>query len=200
MDTIIAKLQFIITRYRARGLNNGDDLLAPADVNDIVNTEQHLGFPLPPPLHEIYAVFGGHGYIDPGTTGLFGSHRLHTPKEIASSYQMYQEAELTAIECLNANYPNDPPTSAEDLSPPPGSLPGGDLTRWHPALIPFASWDAYSLVMCRHTHRIFEFEPYQGLSDRNFKSMDQFLDAVLIAASNSDCPDVDFNTPDLESS
>lgn len=179
-EQIAAKLHMLGNRYKERGLNNGDGLLPPADVADITETERRIGFPLPEPLRAIYAVFGGQESILPGTTGIFGSHRLHTPLETAISYEMYQQAE---------RFPDN------DF-PPAGSLPGVDWLRWHPALIPFASWDAYSLVMCRHTHRIYEYEPYSGLSERKFDLIDTLLEVILQAASTSTAPSLDFISPE----
>lgn len=128
----------------------------------------------------VYAEFGGQEYIAPGITGIFGSHRLHSPSEIAENYDMFQQAE---------QFPGN------DF-PPADSLPGRDWSRWHPALIPFASWDAYHLVICRHTNRIYEFEPYGGLSERKFETMNALLEKILEAARTSAEPSLDFYSPE----
>ena len=178
MNTIATVLHELVGQYQARGLNNGGGLLPPADTSSISKTEQMLGFSLPESLRMVYGVFGGQEYIAPGITGVFGSHRLHSPSEAAATYDMFQKAE---------KFPGN------DF-PPEDSLPGPDWSRWHPALIPFASWDAYNLVICRHTNRIYEFEPYSGLSERKFETMQSLLAAVLEAARTSAEPSLDFIT------
>lgn len=181
MNTTATLLHDLVAQYQARALNNGEGLLPPAHAPSISKTEQMLGFSLPESLRMVYAVFGGQEYIAPGITGIFGSHRLHSPSEIAENYDIFQEAE---------RFPGN------DLPPPSNSLPGQDWPRWHPALIPFASWDAYHLVMCRHTHRIYEFEPYTGLSERKFETMHTLLETILEAARTSPEPCLDFITPE----
>ena len=182
MNTLSEKLHELVSRYQRRGLDNGDGLLPPADIESITEAERQLGFALPAPLREIYAVFGGQEHIAAGITGIFGSHRLHTPDEIGSMYKMYQEVEEE--ERLDGE------------TPPPDSLPGEYSRSWHPALIPFATWDAYNLVMCRHTEFVYEFEPYSGLSERKYETIDHLLDVILEEAATSAEPSLDFITPE----
>jgi len=178
MNTIATVLHELVSQYRQRGLNNGEGLLPPADTASILKAEQTLGFALPESLRSVYAVFGGQEYIAPGITGIFGSHRLHSPSEITAAYDMFQKPE---------QFPGN------DF-PPEDSRPGRDWSRWHPALIPFGSWDAYHLAICRHTNRIYEFEPYSGLSERKFETMLTLLEAILEAARTSAEPCLDFIT------
>jgi cell wall assembly regulator SMI1 len=83
MNTTATLLHDLVAQYQARALNNGEGLLPPAHAPSISKTEQMLGFSLPESLRMVYAVFGGQEYIAPGITGIFGSHRLHSPSEIA---------------------------------------------------------------------------------------------------------------------
>jgi hypothetical protein len=180
MKPIASALHELVAQYRARGMNHGDGLLPPADAAAISSAETMLGFSLPEPLREVYAVFGGQQSTCPGITGLLGAHRLHSPSGITEAYDMFQQAE---------KFPDNTP-------PPVDSIPGVGWTRWHPALIPFASWDAYHLVMCRLTTRIFEFEPFTGLSEKSFAGMSALLEAILEAAKTSLEPSLDFITPE----
>lgn len=178
MNTLATSFQALIAAYRTRGLNNGDGMLPPVGEDVIAEAERLLGFRLPEPLRVIYELYGGQEYISPGTTGILGKHRLLTPLEVASSWQMYEDAQ---------RFPG-----AE--IPTPDSRPGeNDWTWWHPALVPFANWDAYHLVICRHTLRIWEYEPYICLSIRNFRDLEDLLTAALEAARTMDKPDIDFN-------
>ncbi|MCF7789012.1 MAG: SMI1/KNR4 family protein [Prosthecobacter sp.] len=178
MNTLASKFQALAAGYRKRGLNNGEGMLPPADKNAIIEAESLLGFSLPESLRSIYELYGGQEYISPGTTGILGSHRLLTPLELANSWLMYEEAQ---------RFPG-----AE--IPPSDSVPGeNEWDWWHPALIPFANWDAYHIVLCRRTHRIWQYEPYIGLSSRHFRDIDALLDAALEAATNLDKPTIDFN-------
>lgn len=181
MDTVAAKLQLIVERYKTRSLDNGDGMLPPVNANVMADAERHMGFRFPESLRSIFAWSGGQEYICPGVTGIFGKHRLMSPSEIVKDYQMYEEAvRSTDIEL-----------------PPSDAVPSGEKGMcWHPALIPFAGWDAYSLMMCRHTGRIWEFEPYLGLSGRSYLNIDQLLDAVLHAAISMDEPVLDFIATD----
>jgi len=178
MDTIGNKLRLLVETYRARGLPHGDGMLPPADPLAIDLAEKSLGCQFPPSLRLAYATFGGQDYLSPGVTGIFGRHRLLSPTEAAKDHQMYEETVW--------------PSGIEP--PPPGCLPGENWNYWHPALIPFASWDAYNLVMCHHTHRIWEYEPYSGLSTRLFPNLDALLGAALLIAEQSDEPALDFYT------
>ncbi|WP_395750016.1 SMI1/KNR4 family protein [Prosthecobacter sp.] len=177
MNPLAAKFEALITTYQARGLNNGDGMLPPVGREVIEEAERLLGFSLPEPIRPIYELYGGQEYISPGITGVLGSHRLLSPLEIASSWQMYEDAQ---------RFPG-----AE--IPPPDSVPGeNEWTWWHPALVPFANWDAYHLVICRRTHRIWEYEPYIGISRLSFRDIDALLDAAQESASTMEEPCIEF--------
>lgn len=182
MSTIAENLELLVLQYPARGLNNGDGMLPPSERGELAETERQLGFALPESLRTMYSLFGGQEYISPGVTGLFGNHRLFSPPEIVKEYQMYLETR----QCVDDEF------SSFD------SLQRENSGWWHPALIPFASWDDYSLVMCRDTQRIWEFEPYQGLSVRCFENLGQLLEAALDAATSMEEPSLDFNSTDSQ--
>ena len=116
-------------------------MLPPAEESVIVEAEQKLGFPLPQPLRLIYSAFGGQEYISPGTTGIFGAHRLLSPQEVVSNYEMYQEAEAGAQELFA--YLDEIEHPIAKGSQVADGVSEGDPKPWHPGLGPFASWDAY---------------------------------------------------------
>jgi hypothetical protein len=135
----------LATAYAANpSLDCGDGLLPPASEEAIQQAEVQLGLRVPDELRDVLRIYGGQKCIGAGITGLFGHHRLHTPLEITEKHQMFLD------NCLLDPLPEFPPES-------------GGRGYWIPALIPFASWDAYDL--CIHTDRgdIWEFEPYGGL-------------------------------------
>jgi hypothetical protein len=130
--------------YAAAGLDCGDALLPPADHAAIDSIASALSLPVPPELRAVYRVHGGQEYIEPGVTGLFGEHRLHTPAEVIKHHQIF------ADNCLLDPLPAFPPLADE-------------WGYWVPELIPFASWDAYDLCIHAATHEVWEFIPNTGL-------------------------------------
>jgi cell wall assembly regulator SMI1 len=147
--------------YASAGLDCGDGLLPPIDESAIEALAQELSMPLPAELREVYRTYGGQETIDPGTTGLFGEHRLLTPDEVVEHYQMFCE------NCLLDPLPAFPP--APD-----------DWGYWVPQLIPFASWDAYDLCIDSETGEVWEFIPNTGLI-RHRPSIAAVLSEVLDA-------------------
>ena len=130
--------------YANAGLDCGDGLLPPADKGALDALSESLGMPLPRELCEVYLLHGGQVYIEPGITGLFGEHRLHTPEEVVERYRMFAEFSL--------------------LDPPPAFPPAPDeWGYWVPQLIPFASWDANDLCVHAVTGEVWEFSPNCGL-------------------------------------
>jgi hypothetical protein len=130
--------------YAAAGLDCGDALLPPADEVAVDAIGEALALLVPPELREVYRVHGGQEYFEPGTRGLFGEHRLHTPAEAVEHHRMFAE------NCL--------------LDPLPGFPPPADESGyWVPQLIPFASWDAYDLCIDAELGEVWEFIPNSGL-------------------------------------
>lgn len=148
--------------YGKAGLDCGDGLHPPASEQSIERLETRLAMPIPEELRDVLRVHGGQDYISPGITGLFGSHKLLSPDEIVEDHKMYQ------THCCWDPLPDFPPKA-------------GDSGYWVPALIPFASWDAYHL--CIHSLRgdVWEFSPNLGLWEHrpNIRSvLRELLDAV----------------------
>ncbi|HVA51525.1 MAG TPA: SMI1/KNR4 family protein [Pirellulales bacterium] len=134
--------------YEAAGLNCAQKLLPPTDDYSIDVIATELSVPVPPELRKLYHVYGGQEYIIPGITGLFGSHRLHSPAEVVEKH-----VEFTTVfgsTGLLDSLPVFPPAR-------------GEWGYWVPELLPFASWDAYDL--CVHASRgdVWEFNPGTGL-------------------------------------
>ncbi len=126
------------------GFECGDSLLPPAPESAIEVMGEALALPLPSEIREVYRVYGGQGYVEPGVTGLFGQHRLHSPDEVVEHHRMFLD------NCL--------------LDPPPTFPPAADdWGYWVPSLIPFASWDAYDLCIHSKTGEVWEFIPNTGL-------------------------------------
>jgi hypothetical protein len=141
MESLIAEAKQL---YATAGLDCGDALLPPADRAAIDSIASALSLPVPPVLRAVYRVHGGQEYIEPGVTGLFGQHRLHTPAEVIEHHQIF------ADNCLLDPLPAFPP-------------PADEWGDWVPELIPFASWDAYDLCIHAVTHNVWEFIPNTGL-------------------------------------
>lgn len=133
--------------YERAGLRCGQGLLPPAVKEAVEEIGSELSLPIPEELRALYALHGGQDYIHPGTTGLFGAHRLYSPAEVLETHQISRENYLAAF----AEPPIFPPQGDED--------PGG----WVVELIPFAGWDAYELCIHAHTGEVWEFEPSSGL-------------------------------------
>jgi len=133
--------------YETAGLDCGKELYPPVSPEEIAQLEADLKMTLPAEMRELLLIHGGQEYLNAGTRGLFGRHKLLTPCEIVEWYDMTLE--------VYGWHRADPP----DEFPPKQGVGGW----WNPKLIPFASWDAYGL--CIHAERgdVWDFEPYSGL-------------------------------------
>lgn len=160
MKSLIVKAKQV---YDDAGLDCGHGLLPPAEANAIERISLDLSLPVPGELHAVYAVHGGQEYIPPGITGLFGEHRLLTPAEVVEHHKIYAEYYLAAFDSV----PGFPP-SADDRG------------FWVPELIPFASWDAYSLCIHATTGEVWEFLTSSGLI-RHRPSIAAVLEEVIVA-------------------
>lgn len=130
--------------YHVADLDCGDALLPPLERGEVDSLAKALALPVPSELCEVYAVHGGQNYFPPGTAGLFGQHRLHTPAEVVEHFRMFND------NCLLDPLPPFPP-------------PADEWGYWVPHLIPFASWDAYDLCLHAFTGDVWEFIPNTGL-------------------------------------
>ena len=135
------------TAYATAALICGEGLFPPAQEQEIDLLEKKLKIRLPKEMRELLLVHGGQEYLDAGTTGLFGRHKLLCPTEIVEWYEMTLQ--------VYGWHRSDPP----DEFPPKRGVGGW----WNPKLIPFASWDRHAL--CIHADRgdVWDFEPYSGL-------------------------------------
>jgi hypothetical protein len=147
--------------YDAAGLDCGDALLPPADESAIQEIAGALSLPIPAELRDVYRVHGGQRYFEPGVSGLFGEHRLHSPAEVVEHHQMFADI------CLHDPLPAFPP-------------PADEWGYWVPQLIPFASWDAYDLCIHAESGEVWEFIPNCGLI-RHRPSITAVLREVIAA-------------------
>ncbi len=147
--------------YESAGLASGQGLLPPAEPAALADMAQALAMPIPAELRALYQVHGGQEYVAPGTTGLFGEHRQHTPAEVVEHYQMFAE------HCLLDPLPPFPP-------------PEDEWGYWVPALIPFASWDANELCIHAQSGEVWEFIPDLGLT-RHLPSIAAALQELITA-------------------
>ena len=166
MEALITKAKKV---YAAAGLNCADGLMPPSGKEAIDRIASALSLPIPEELRALYSVHGGQEYIHPGTTGLFGAHRLYSPEEVIESHGIYTEYYLPSLDPP----PTFPPEDDED----PGF--------WVPELIPFASWDAYDLCIHAYTEEVWESLPSTGLI-RHRPSIASVLEEVIasVAAGN----------------
>lgn len=141
----------LLAAYEAAGLTCGRGLLPPADEGAIRWLEKSLspgeGRPdvvVPAELRALWAVHGGHreGGRGPGDHGLFGRHRFHSPGEAAEKHRLLWDAE-----------PDRPEWGHEPAL----------FRRPVPELIPFASWDRYSLLVYPADGSVWEYEPSSAL-------------------------------------
>lgn len=158
--------------YREAGLDCGEKLLPPADAAAVESMAATLSLPIPEELRALYAVHGGQAYIPPGVTGLFGSHRLHSPAEVVEHHRTYVENGL--------DQPGVP-----IAFPPIDDEPGW----WVRELIPFASWDVYALCIHATTGEVWEFEPVNGLRHHR-PSMRAVLEEVIAAVRAGGDPEL----------
>lgn len=158
MKSLIAEAKRV---YEDAGLDCGHGLLPPAEPAAIEQISSDLSLRVPDELRAVFAVHGGQDYIPPGITGLFGEHRLHNPAEVVEHHRMYAENYLAAFDSI----PAFPPSA-------------GDPGHWVPDLIPFASWDAYSLCIHATHGDVWEFLPSSGLI-RHRPSIAAVLEEVM---------------------
>jgi len=154
--------------YASAGLDCGDGLLPPADESAIDLIAEELAMPVPAELREVYRVHGGQEYVSPGTTGLFGQHRLHTSAEVLEHHGIYCE------NCMLDPLPAFPP-------------PPDEWGSWVPQLMPFASWDAYDLCLHSESGEVWEFIPNTGLI-RHRPNIAAVLREVLAAVRSGSVP------------
>jgi cell wall assembly regulator SMI1 len=130
--------------YARADLDCGDQLLPPASKTALDELAEGLSLPLPPALLEVYRVHGGQKYVSPGVTGLFGEHRLLTPRQAGEKHRM-----------LRKYWP-------ESMRPfPPGP---DEMGWWVPQLIPFANWDRHDLCIDSESGQVWNFAAHWGLT------------------------------------
>lgn len=162
--------------YEAAGLTCAQKLLPPADDNSIDAIGAALSLPVPQELRELFHVFGGQEYIIPGITGLFGSHRLHSPAEVVEKHGEFTASFVSTglLDSLSA-FPPD----------------GRERGYWVPELLPFASWDAYDLCVHARCGDVWEFNPGTGLLGP-WPSISAVLEEVLAVLAATGKPDFEF--------
>ncbi|CAM5775960.1 SMI1/KNR4 family protein [Mesorhizobium amorphae] len=158
MKSLIAEAKRV---YEQAGLDCGHGLLPPAEPAAVERISSDLSLRVPDELRAVFATHGGQDYIPPGITGLFGEHRLHSPAEVVEYHTTYVDNYLAAFDSIPAF-----PPSTDD--------PG----RWVPDLIPFASWDAYSLCIHATREDVWEFLPSSGLI-RHRPSIASVLEEII---------------------
>ncbi len=165
-----ALIEEAVRVYAEAGLDCGDFLLPPATEEEIRQVEFATKQPIHPDLLALWCVHGGQEYFASGNRGLFGRHRLLTPKEAIELYEMIWDCEL------------DVP---EPLEPP----------RWNGRppleLVPFGSWDAYALCIHAYSGEVWEYIPNNGLI-RDRPNIRTVLEE-LIGVARSGETDIDFS-------
>jgi hypothetical protein len=129
--------------YAAAGLDCGDGLLPPASDPEIDSLGEALGLPVPAELRAVWRIHGGQEDVGAGVTGLFGWHRLISPRQAAENHRIYCET------CVC-----DPTT----FPPAPGTW-----GSWVPELIPFATFNDCDLCVHAASGEVWEFRPGGGL-------------------------------------
>ena len=129
--------------YADVGLDCGDALLPPAPDADIDALGEELGVPVPAELRTVWRVHGGQEEVGAGVTGLFGWHRLISPRQSADNHRLY--CETCVIE-------------PESFPPTPGAW-----GSWVPELIPFATFNDCDLCIHAGSGQVWEFRPGGGL-------------------------------------
>jgi hypothetical protein len=169
---LIRAIEELKEAYASAGLDCGDGLLPPADKAALDELSHQLGLPLPPELIEVYWAHGGQQYIEPGISGLFGSHRLLAPAEALEQHRVHCEFLLDPL----------------PVFPPAPNEPG----YWVPQLIPFASWDAYDLCIDSASGEVWEFIPNSGLIG-HWPSIAVVLQEILAAVRSGAEPELQHN-------
>jgi hypothetical protein len=144
--------------YRRAGLRCGVYLLPPASAAAIDRAAGKLAQPIPESLRAVWRVHGGQRFIG-GSTGLFGNHRLLTPAQAVKHYRLIWGCEL------KPQVPLTPPRLGE---------------RPVLELVPFASWDVYTLCVHAVSGEVWEFVPGSGLT-RQWPGIEAVLREVLAA-------------------
>jgi hypothetical protein len=129
--------------YADAGLDCGNGLLPPASDADIDAVGEELGLPVPPELRELWRAHGGQDAVGLSVTGLFGWHRLVSPRQAVEHNRLYGET------CL-----------IDRTTFPPAS---GAWGTWVPELIPFATFNDCDLCAHAETGQVWEFRPGGGL-------------------------------------
>lgn len=163
MKPLNEQLAELKAAYTRRRLDCADNLLPPAGEDEIQRLGVILNMSIPAELCSLLRIHGGQIYAPPGTSGIFGRHRLHAPGEIVEQYQMYQ---------FNCN-----------LWPPPEFPPNAsEWGYWVPSLIPFASWDEFDLCIDSNRCDVWEFCPSIGLTS-HLPSISSVLSTLLSAVN-----------------
>jgi hypothetical protein len=118
--------------YAEAGMDCGDGLLPPASKADLDRMAFELSMPLPAELLATYGVHGGQEEVS-GVSGLFGWHRLISPREVVATYR--ENCELRTL------LQNEP---------------------WDPLLIPFATWDALNLGIHSESGEVWNWSSNSG--------------------------------------
>lgn len=129
--------------YADAGLDCGEGLLPPTSDADIDAVGEALGLSVPPELRELWRAHGGQDEVGAGVTGLFGWHRLISPRQAVEFNRLYGET------CII-----DPTTF------PPAPNTWGS---WVPELIPFATFNDCDLCAHAESGEVWEFRPGGGL-------------------------------------
>jgi hypothetical protein len=124
--------------YAAAGLDCGDGLLPPAADAAVDALGQALGLPVPAELRALWRAHGGQQEVGAGVSGLFGWHRLLSPREALEIHRIYCD------------------TCPSDAPFPPGP---GQRGSWVPELIPFATFNDYDLCAHAASGEVWEFRP-----------------------------------------
>jgi hypothetical protein len=154
-----ALIRELTQAYTQTGLDCGTGLLPPAADIDIDRVASELGQPVHDDLRAVWRVHGGQTNFGAGVSGLFGRHRLLTPAEALKEYRMIWDAE----------WETPPPLAAPAL-----------YNRPVLELVPFASWDAYSLCVHAASGEVWELVSSPGLV-RHRSSIEAVVREVLAA-------------------
>lgn len=142
------RLEHLKAEYRRIDPRYIAGLHPPTSRTDIVAAGNRIGYPIPGELADLYFIHNGQDYQQPGTTGLFGSYRFHTLDEMVGEHSRFSE----------------PVYRGEVFQDCPRFPPGPDIEGYyHRRLLPFASWDVYSLCIDALTGCVWEFSPNSGV-------------------------------------
>jgi hypothetical protein len=148
----------LTTAYLRASLGCGTGLLPPATDADIDRAAGEIGQPVHDDLRAVWRVHGGQAHFGVGISGLFGRHRLLSPAEAVAEYRLIWECEFE--------------------TPPPGASPrfcGRPVLE----LVPFASWDAYTLCVHGASGEVWDLD--RGLMICHRPSIEAVLSEILAA-------------------